>query len=158
MEFYYPDDWIPNLKVPFALIALTIPQSLLKGKFNANLTVGTRNLSGVAQNKEWHSKFDVDNLKRLLTSQGVRKFKMKNIQEVKIAGKPARRLIYGGKTETYGMKFDMMWVNYTMHITNKNNNNSVEYMFTLTSEKKDHISLLKILEQIIETVSLINAD
>lgn len=149
IEFYYPDSWIPNLEIPMALIALFVPRNMLKGKFNANVTVGVRDLSGVKINKVEYTKTNIDDIKRLLTNQGVKKFKMKETNQLEIAERPARRLIYGGRTEPFGMKLDLMWVNYTTLI------NSVEYMFTLTSDKKDHKNLLKILEQIIETVRLI---
>ncbi|MFX1334487.1 MAG: hypothetical protein ACFFAM_08580 [Promethearchaeota archaeon] len=149
IEFYYPDDWILNPEIPMALLAIFAPRNILKGKFKANLTVGVRDLSGININKDRYTQTDVENLKRLLTNQGVQKFKMKEIKNVKVAERPAHRLIYGGRTESMGMKFDLMWVNYTTLIK------SIEYIFTLTSDKKDHKLLLNILEKIIETVKLI---
>ncbi len=78
----------------------TLLFNILKGKFNANITIGARDLSGVKINKDKSIKINVDNLKRLLTSQGVQKFKMKEIKQVEIAERPACRLIYGGRTVT----------------------------------------------------------
>ncbi|MFX1518130.1 MAG: hypothetical protein ACFFC6_17670 [Promethearchaeota archaeon] len=149
LEFYYPDNWNPNYEVPMALIALFAPRDILRGDFNANLSISARNLSRVHINTEEFTKTNVENIKRLLTNQGVQKFKIKENKKVKVAERPASRLIYEGRVTQFGMKFNLVWVNYTALI------DSVEYMFTLTSDKKDHKNLLKILEQIIETVRLI---
>jgi hypothetical protein len=129
-----------------SLIALFAPREILKGNFNANLTVSGRVLSGYLDMEEY-PKADVDSIKRLLTNQGVQKFKMMKEKQFKIHAEwPAQQLIYGGAVVQLGMKFDLVWVSFTLLI------DPVEYMFTLTSDKKDHKNLLKILEQIIETV------